>query len=94
MAGWFLPRSSQSGLLQRHIIAEEWSGQRVVSHEMRLVSRRHAPVFFFCFNRGFAFAKAARLASKSSERYLLVVLTLAWPSQWAIVLRSTPERSR
>ena len=23
--------------------------------------------------------------------YLLVVLTLTWPNQWAIVLRSTPE---
>jgi hypothetical protein len=39
-------------------------------------------------------ASASRLASRSMARYLLVVLTLACPSQWAMVLKSTPERNR
>jgi hypothetical protein len=40
-----------------------------------------------------AFASASRLASRSMARYLLV-LRLACPSQWAMVLKSTPERNR
>src|SRR6266704_916999 len=37
---------------------------------------------------------AWRFASRSRVRYLLVVLMLTWPNQFAMVLRSTPDRSK
>jgi len=68
--------------------------QSDVNQAMRFRSRRHFAEWRRPLSNGVALASASRLASRSRERYLLVVLTLTCPNQWAIVLRSTPERSR
>jgi hypothetical protein len=68
--------------------------QSASSQAIRFGSFRQSLSRWFPLSSGFALASASRLASTSMERYLFVVLTLTWPSQWAIVLRSTPERSR
>ena len=39
---------------------------------------------------GRALAIAARFVARSTAAYRFVVSTLAWPSQWLIVTRSTP----
>lgn len=61
---------------------------------MSLESRRQAPALPFGCTSGLVFDKASRFASRSKARYLLVVLMLAWPSQWAMVLRSLAARSK
>ena len=68
--------------------------QSAVSQAIRFRSWRHFPEWRPPLSGGFALASASRFASRSMEMYLLVVLTLTCPNQWAIVLRSTPERSR
>jgi len=61
---------------------------------MRSGCFRHELASLFLPNNGLALARAFCFASKSTFKYLLVVLTLTCPSQWAMVLKSTPERSR
>ena len=68
--------------------------QRASSHAMSFESWRQAPVSPFGCASGFVFDKASRFASRSTARYLFVVFMLVWPSQWAMVLRSLPARSK
>ena len=60
--------------------------QSCSSQATRLGSRCHFPDGRPPLSSGLAFASASRLASRSMARYLLVVLTLTCPSQWAMVL--------
>ena len=55
-------------------------------------SGQQAPAQPLGRTRGFVFDQAARLASGSKARYLLVVLMLEWPTQWAMVVKSMPAR--
>src|SRR4029077_4354598 len=77
---------------QLHIFDADF--QSCSSQAIRLGSRCHFPDRRPSLSSGSAFASASRLAPMSMARYLLVVLTLTCPSQWAMVLKSTPERNR
>src|ERR1035438_5897269 len=57
-----------------------------------LVFQRAPPAAWMVM--GAAFARAVCLAAKSTVTYLWVVLMLQWPNQCAMVLKSTPDRSR
>ena len=91
----FLPRFCR---VQLHIIDNRFwpfaaRDQSDSSHLIKSTSERHAG----CFSLeaiGFVLFNASRLVLRSSVRYRPVVLTLTCPSHLAIVLRSTPERSR
>ena len=69
---------------QLHIFDGDF--QSCSSQAIRLGSRCHFPDRRPPLSSGLAFASASRLASRSMARYLT--------SQWAMVLKSTPERNR
>ena len=80
--------------LSLHIIDSDFGGHSDSSHLIRFRSDRQWPDRHLRGIRGFALVNASRFASKLIARYLLVVFTLACPSRCAMVLKSTPERSR
>ncbi len=70
------------------------AAQSASSHSRMDASRRQAARLVGMAVRGRALARAARFISRSTATYRFVVSTLAWPSQWLIVTRSTPAWRR
>jgi len=68
--------------------------QRASSQASIVASLLHAAMLRSTFPIGRAFATAARFVSRSTAAYRFVVSTFAWPSQWLIVIMSTPACRR